>query len=170
MWCLLHILPLILGRLLSGDEHYHCLLQLHDICAIVFSPLISHDQVPYLRILVKDYLMTFTDLYPERPLTPKFHYLVHLPRIIIRYKCTNHELHCMLLRCCYKFSCNIGLAHLWGCGQWDSRPNIASWSRLQEPPASKTSAGHLPLSTSSLWHTLCSQHLHSALQAFFTLD
>ena len=83
MWCLFHILPLILGEELKENVHYQCFLLLQDICALVLSPDILAEQVPLLRILVQEYLSTFCSLY-ERPLTPKMHYLVHLPRQIIR--------------------------------------------------------------------------------------
>ena len=82
----MHILPLILGDVLRDSPHYECFLKLHDICAVALSPMLSLEQIPFMRLMVQEYLATFTTLYEnERPLTPKFHFLVHLPRLALRY-------------------------------------------------------------------------------------
>ena len=83
MLLLFHVLPLLLGDLLKDDPHYNCFLQLQEITSIVLSPVICASQVPYLRLLIKEYLETFTMLYPHKRLTPKFHYLIHMPSQII---------------------------------------------------------------------------------------
>ena len=50
------------------------------------SGIIAHNQVPFLRGQIQQYLEQFISLYPHRPLTPKFHFMVHLPNLINRYK------------------------------------------------------------------------------------
>ena len=45
----------------------------------IFAPVITTDKLDYLQMLIQDFLTEFTRLYPERPLTPKMHYLVHMP-------------------------------------------------------------------------------------------
>lgn len=67
------------------DPHYACFMLLNDIVTILFSPVIAHDQVPFLRLQIQQYLEQFTSLYPHRPLTPKCHYLVHIPTLIERF-------------------------------------------------------------------------------------
>ena len=84
MRCLLHILPLLLGDSLNGNDFFTCLLSLHDICAIIFSPLISEEQVPYLRLFIQEYLYEVKQQYGIN-LTPKCHFLVHFLQQIIRY-------------------------------------------------------------------------------------
>ena len=86
MRCLVHIIPLIAGDIVheSHPEHYECFLMLHDIVASLLSPLFVREQVPYLQFKIEEYLMAFSLLYNRR-LTPKFHYLVHIPRSITRY-------------------------------------------------------------------------------------
>lgn len=51
---------------------------------LVFT-VIAHDQVPFLRLQIQQYFEQFTSLYPHRPLTPKCHYLVHIPTLIERF-------------------------------------------------------------------------------------
>ena len=85
MWELFHIIPFLIGTELPIDDpHYKCFMLLTDVASILFSPIIAKDQVPFLKILIKEYLEGFTTLYPNRPLTPKFHYLVHTPSLITR--------------------------------------------------------------------------------------
>ena len=42
-----------------------------------FAPVITTDKLDYLQMLIQDFLIEFTQLYPDRPLTPKMHYLAH---------------------------------------------------------------------------------------------
>ena len=81
---LLHILPILLGDVLNGNEFFECLLLLHDICALILSPLISEEQIPLLRLMIQQYLTDFKEQY-QCNLPPKFHFLVHFPQQIIRY-------------------------------------------------------------------------------------
>ena len=45
----------------------------------IFAPITTTDKLEFLQMLIQDFLAEFTHLYPERPLTPKMHYLVHMP-------------------------------------------------------------------------------------------
>lgn len=86
MWELFHILPIILGEdIPPGDNHYECFMKLQSISAIVFSPAIALDPVPLLQLEIRQYLEEFKAMYPQRKLTPKDHYLVHIPALINRY-------------------------------------------------------------------------------------
>ena len=38
----------------------------------------------YLRELILQHHTAFKELYPERPITPKMHYIIHIPQWIIR--------------------------------------------------------------------------------------
>ena len=86
MWQLFHMTTLFLCELpLDDNEQYNCFLLLQEITAIVFSTLISQKQISYLGLLIQQYLETFKELLPShKRLTPKCHYLVHLPQMIVR--------------------------------------------------------------------------------------
>ena len=45
----------------------------------MFAPITTEDRADYLAMLVEDFLEEFKVLYPTRPLTPKMHYLIHIP-------------------------------------------------------------------------------------------
>ena len=85
MWELVNVFAYIIEPVLPPDDtHYLCFMILNDIGSMLLSSVIALDQVPYLRILIKEYLENFKTLYPSRSLTPKFHYLVHTPSFILR--------------------------------------------------------------------------------------
>lgn len=87
MWELFHTLPFIIGALPGvslSEPHYACFMLLNDISTILFSPVIAKDQISYVSLLIKQYLKQFTTLYPHRQLTPKCHYMVHVPSLIRR--------------------------------------------------------------------------------------
>ena len=48
------------------------------IMEYAFAPVITLDKLDYLQMLIQDYLLEFTHLYPDQRLTPKFHYLIHI--------------------------------------------------------------------------------------------
>ena len=55
------------------DDHWQCFMMLQEISSIILSPIISVEQLPYLRLLIHDYLKS---LYPVVDLTPKCHFLI----------------------------------------------------------------------------------------------
>lgn len=103
------IFPFIVGReFLRDDPHYACFMLLNEISTLLFSPIIAYDQVPYLKLIIKQYLEQFKALYPHRPLTPKCHYLLHLPTLILRL------VSLLLASCIQVHLCRFGpLVRLW---------------------------------------------------------
>lgn len=86
MWELMNTLPFIIGSCISStDPHFVCFMLLDELMALLFSPVIALNQVSYLGYLIRQCLEHFTTLYPNRPLTPKCHFLVHIPGLIKRY-------------------------------------------------------------------------------------
>lgn len=80
------MLPLLVGDLVPCDnpywQHYLLLLKITDI---VMAPKCTPPIAAYLRQLIEEHHTQFRQLYPDRPLTPKQHYLVHIPSWIVRY-------------------------------------------------------------------------------------
>lgn len=80
MWCLGRFLPLLIGHFVpEGDSFWENFLLLLTIMDYVFSPVTTADKADYVAMLVEDFLTDFKDLYPERRLIPKMHYMIHLP-------------------------------------------------------------------------------------------
>lgn len=86
MWCLCRLLPIMIGdKVPADDPNWKNILLLLDIMDIVFSPVISQDQISYLAVLIEEHHSNFIKLYPSCPITPKLHYLLHYPQWISRY-------------------------------------------------------------------------------------
>ena len=68
----------------EDDEKWKNYLKLLIIMEYLFAPAMTEDKISYLEILIEDFLAEFVEMYPSRPLVPKMHYLVHLPRWIRR--------------------------------------------------------------------------------------
>lgn len=86
MWCLARTLPLIFGDTVpEEDENWMNFLLLLKIVDYVFAPVTSSGIAAYLSSLIEDYLETFKELYPECPIIPKQHYMIHIPEWMVRY-------------------------------------------------------------------------------------
>lgn len=85
MWLLGRILPLVVGGLVSDDDdHWLLYLSLMEIVDLVFSLKLSKDYVAYLSALINDHHHDFCRLYPDQHITPKMHFMVHMPRLMIQ--------------------------------------------------------------------------------------
>lgn len=83
MWLLARLLPLMIGsKVPDDDEHWINFLLLLDIADVLMAPESSEDEVSLLSTMISDHHQEFIRLYPSSSITPKFHYLVHMPRLI----------------------------------------------------------------------------------------
>ena len=83
MWLLARILPAIVGRFVGkDDEKWSNLILLLHITGYLFAPRLTSDEADYLAFLIEQHYQTFCDLYPDESVVPKFHYMVHMPRLI----------------------------------------------------------------------------------------
>ncbi|EDO28047.1 predicted protein [Nematostella vectensis] len=57
---------------------------LEQIMRIVFSPVIDKEQLPYLQVLIQHHHQMFQQLFPGCSITPKMHYMVHMPTTILK--------------------------------------------------------------------------------------
>ncbi len=78
-------LPFLIGdKVPENDERWKAFLLLLRICQIIISPSISPDTVEYLRQLIEEKLICFSQLYPNETIIPKQHYMIHYPSQILR--------------------------------------------------------------------------------------
>lgn len=84
-WCLARLLPLIIGKEVPmDDEHWENYLLLLQMLDYIFAPTLTPEAVAHLKILIKDHHQGFRNLYPTSSITPKMHYIVHYPDLILR--------------------------------------------------------------------------------------
>lgn len=86
MWLLARILPLLVGDFVveEEDERWHLYLQLMEIVDLMFCPKTSHDHAAYVATLISDHHSTFCKLYSYRNIIPKMHFMVHMPKLMIK--------------------------------------------------------------------------------------
>ena len=80
MWCLARLLPLMIGDIVSEDEpHWDNFLLMLSIVDYIFAPVTSGDIASYVKLLINEHHQAFCNLYPNAPIVPKLHYMIHLP-------------------------------------------------------------------------------------------
>lgn len=94
MWCLARMLPLMIGKDISvSDEHWSNYLVLLEMLDYVFAPTLTCEAVAQLKVLIDDHHHTFKVLYPNSPITPKMHYIVRYPDLILRLSFSSFKVH-----------------------------------------------------------------------------
>ena len=73
-------LPILIGDHIPDNYPYwESYLKHLDIMDEIFAPVTTPERIDYVGMLIEDFLGELKDLYPDRPVTPKMHYLVHIP-------------------------------------------------------------------------------------------
>ena len=86
MWLLGRFLPYLVGQYVPrDDEHYRLFLQLLSITNIILSPALTVDRAALLSTLLADHHHQFRLVYPLNSVIPKMHYLIHIPRLTVKY-------------------------------------------------------------------------------------
>ena len=86
MWTLARYLPMFIGKdIPTNDESWMNFLTLLDITDYLVAPCLTTDEVAYIKVLIQEHHVVFSQLYPDSSITPKMHYLLHAPRLISKY-------------------------------------------------------------------------------------
>ena len=84
MWNFATLLPLIIGdKIPEEDSKWECFLLLLEITKICTARVTSSELADYLSVLIEEHHTLFRSCYPSVSMTPKTHYMVHLPRLLI---------------------------------------------------------------------------------------
>lgn len=80
MWTFAVLLPLMIGDKVPEDDiRWECFLLLLEVCT---ARVTSEEASDVLKVLIEDHHRLFKTCYPNVSLTPKFHYMVHFPRLL----------------------------------------------------------------------------------------
>ncbi|KAL3967359.1 claudin [Sarotherodon galilaeus] len=97
MIILIKILPFLLYSVVEKNPFIQFILDLIEIVKILFAPVVSLQTVSKLKKMIEDHLKQFRQLFPEKNVIPKQHYMLHLPSQIIalgpviRHMCMRFE-------------------------------------------------------------------------------
>ena len=79
------IMPLIVGEHIpEDDEGWILFLKLMDIVDILFAPRMSEDYAVYVDTVINDHHNEFSKLYQDSSIIPNMHFMVHMPRLMIK--------------------------------------------------------------------------------------
>lgn len=85
MWCLLQVLPFLIGDLVDRKSfHWHLFILLREICSIVFAPTVTIGLAVFLKQLIIEHHVLFKKIY-DRNLIPKHHFMIHYPRMLVMF-------------------------------------------------------------------------------------
>ena len=70
------------SRVTDDNECWAKFVLLLDIADLLLAPESCEDEAGLLSAMISDYHQEFIHLYPSASITPKFHYLVHMPQLI----------------------------------------------------------------------------------------
>jgi hypothetical protein len=85
MWCLSQYLPVLIGVWVPEDHlKYKLMLMLLKLVDIIMSPVTTTHKAVFLRHAIHEHHELFKELYPASTITPKMHYMIHLPAWILR--------------------------------------------------------------------------------------
>ena len=83
-WTLARFLPILISDLVPmGNRHWNLYLLLLKIVELVMAPKVTVAIAAYLRQLIQEHHTIFSELYPGYHLTPKLHYMIHIPSWIV---------------------------------------------------------------------------------------
>ena len=83
MWNLAILLPIMIGDKISvDDKKWECYLLLIEIIKICTAHITSRELSDYLAVLIEEHHKLFRSCYPAVSMTPKSHYMVHIPRLL----------------------------------------------------------------------------------------
>lgn len=86
-WCLLRMLPIIIGDRIADIDNpvWNLFLLLKRIVELICAPRISENQVAEMKDLIDDYLADRMNIFPENTPRPKHHYLAHYPHLVLQF-------------------------------------------------------------------------------------
>lgn len=85
MWTFSVLLPFIIGdKVPHGHSKWDCFLLLLEIVKYSTAQLTSSESSEYLTALIDQHHRDFKKCYPCVSITPKMHYMVHLPRMLVK--------------------------------------------------------------------------------------
>ncbi|KAK0141263.1 hypothetical protein N1851_021705 [Merluccius polli] len=77
-WCLLRLLPLMVGDLVPDDcEEWQLLLLLLSCMELIFSPSLTTPVTTYLGKIIEEHHTMLLELFPNISLRPKHHFMLH---------------------------------------------------------------------------------------------
>lgn len=84
-WTLGRLLPVMVGDVIpEDDKNWEHQLTTIETANYMLAPEIHLDEVAYLGVILAEHHKTFVELSPDASIIPKMHYLLHVPRLMLK--------------------------------------------------------------------------------------
>lgn len=95
-WCFLRLLPLMVGSKVPKDNRvWAVLLSLQDVVQVSTAHQVDSALCNFLADLIETFLINYTTEFPDNSMKPKFHYIIHYPKLLMKF---GPLVHCWTLR------------------------------------------------------------------------
>lgn len=85
-WCLLRLLPIILGDIIpAGNLFFELILLLAAVVELICAPVQDGSTVALMKSKITDLLHLIRELFPNFRMKPKCHFLIHYPDLTMKY-------------------------------------------------------------------------------------
>lgn len=86
-WTFLRLFPIMYyeSNEIRNSPVWLLIILLHEIVQLVCAPKLALPQIYYLRTLLEEYMEERANMFPEKPLRPKHHYILHYPSLMIQF-------------------------------------------------------------------------------------
>ena len=68
----------------NDDPKWVNFILMMEIVDLLFSPKLTQDAVAYLSVQITSHHEEFAKLYPSESVIPKLHFMIHMPRLILK--------------------------------------------------------------------------------------
>lgn len=87
-WCLLWLFSLYVSRWIKHSmesEVWQLCPKVREIAELICAPKIHQNEVAYLKVFLEEYVSSRKSMFPDYPLRPKHHYMLHYPDLILKF-------------------------------------------------------------------------------------
>lgn len=97
------LIPLLIAEDVPlDDEYWQTFLLLREIIDLILAPELLEEEIAYLKLLIEEHHCNLKRLYPSHSITPKIHFMIHVPRRVSAYVP-------LMLGVLYSLYCTTGL-------------------------------------------------------------
>ncbi|KAJ8048999.1 hypothetical protein HOLleu_01533 [Holothuria leucospilota] len=85
-WCLLRLLPIMLGDVIPpGNQYFELILSLIAVVELICAPVQDGSTIALMKSKITDLLYLLRELFPDFTMKPKCHFLVHYSDLTMKY-------------------------------------------------------------------------------------
>ena len=85
MWLFANLLPFYIGDKVPYDDfNWHCYLLLLQVTQYCTAKIVSQSVAEFVSEIIEQHHYLFRKCYPSKSFTPKMHFMVHFPSLLLK--------------------------------------------------------------------------------------